>query len=84
MSADQFLRPDMIFIFVLGLIAFMISTASGILIAKFMNLFLKDDKKIKSLAGAVGVSRTVLAGIFITLIGGWTPNPVLILLLLLI
>ena len=34
----------------------MIATAGGILFAKFMNLFLSDDKKINPLVGAAGVS----------------------------
>ncbi len=61
MNAEQFLRPDVIFIFVLGLVAFMISTASGVLIAKFMNLFLKEGKKINPLVGAAGVSAVPMA-----------------------
>jgi oxaloacetate decarboxylase beta subunit len=46
-----------IFIFVLGIIAFMISIASGILIAKFMNLFLKDDKRINPLVLGFAVGK---------------------------
>ena len=34
----------------------MIATASGLLFAKFMNLFLKKDNKINPLIGAAGVS----------------------------
>ena len=61
MNAEQFLRPDVIFIFVLGLVAFMISTASGVLLAKFMNLFLREGKKINPLVGAAGVSAVPMA-----------------------
>lgn len=61
MNAEQFLRPDVIFIFVLGLVAFMISTASGVLIAKMMNLFLKEGKKINPLVGAAGVSAVPMS-----------------------
>ena len=61
MNAEQFLRPDVIFIFVLGLIAFMISTASGVLLAKFMNLFLREDTKINPLVGGAGVSAVPMA-----------------------
>ncbi len=53
-SADHFLTPQSILIFVLGAISFCIATAGGILFAKFMNLFLKD--KINPLVGAAGVS----------------------------
>jgi oxaloacetate decarboxylase beta subunit len=59
MSAENFLRKDVIFIFFLGLIAFMISTASGILLAKLMNLFTKN--KINPLIGAAGVSAVPMA-----------------------
>ncbi|MBN2011929.1 sodium ion-translocating decarboxylase subunit beta [candidate division KSB1 bacterium] len=55
-QATTFLRPQSILIFVLGAISFMVATASGVLFAKFMNLFLKGDKKINPLIGAAGVS----------------------------
>lgn len=61
MNAETFLRPDVIFIFVLGLAAFMISTASGLLLAKFMNLFLKEENKINPLVGAAGVSAVPMS-----------------------
>jgi oxaloacetate decarboxylase beta subunit len=61
MHADLFLRPDVVFIFALGLTAFMISTASGVLIAKFMNLFLQEERKINPLVGAAGVSAVPMA-----------------------
>ncbi len=53
-QADVFLTPKAIGIFVLGAVAFSIATASGVLFAKFMNLFLKE--KINPLLGAAGVS----------------------------
>jgi carboxybiotin decarboxylase len=53
-QADVFISPKSIGIFVLGSIAFSIATASGVLFAKFMNLFLK--RKINPLLGAAGVS----------------------------
>ncbi len=61
MNAEQFLRPDVIFIFVLGLAAFMVSTACGILIAKLMNLFFKENEKINPLIGAAGVSAVPMS-----------------------
>jgi Na+-transporting methylmalonyl-CoA/oxaloacetate decarboxylase beta subunit len=39
----------------------MVSTASGILSAKFMNLFLAEGKKINPLVGAAGVSAVPMA-----------------------
>ena len=53
-QGDIFLRKESISIFVLGAFAFSIATASGILFAKFMNLFL--NTKINPLLGAAGVS----------------------------
>ncbi|MBT8339267.1 MAG: sodium ion-translocating decarboxylase subunit beta [Desulfatitalea sp.] len=53
-QADVFITPKALGIFFLGSIAFSIATASGLLFAKFMNLFLKE--KINPLLGAAGVS----------------------------
>ncbi len=53
-QAEVFLTPTSIFIFVLGAFSFVIATGSGVLFAKFMNLFLKE--KINPLIGAAGVS----------------------------
>ncbi|MCD6570678.1 MAG: sodium ion-translocating decarboxylase subunit beta [Deltaproteobacteria bacterium] len=59
MPAEVFLKPQTLYIFFLGLVAFCFSTASGLLLAKFMNLFLKD--KINPLIGAAGVSAVPMA-----------------------
>ncbi len=59
MPASIFLKPQSLYIFCLGLIAFAISTSAGLLLAKFMNLFLKD--KINPLIGAAGVSAVPMA-----------------------
>ncbi len=53
-QGTKFLRPESLKIFGLGVVAFGIATASGVLFAKFMNLFLKQ--KINPLIGAAGVS----------------------------
>ena len=53
-QADVFLTPKSLGIFFLGAVAFSIATASGLIFAKIMNLFLK--KKINPLLGAAGVS----------------------------
>lgn len=53
-NATYFLKKESILIFCLGAVAFAVATASGVLFAKFMNLFLKD--KINPLIGAAGVS----------------------------
>jgi carboxybiotin decarboxylase len=59
MQAENFLRPQPIFIFFLGLVAFAFSTVGGVLFAKFMNLFLKE--KINPLIGSAGVSAVPMA-----------------------
>ena len=53
-SAEHFLTPDTIKIIVLGLIAFSIGTAGGVLIGKIMCFFSKG--KINIIIGAAGVS----------------------------
>ena len=58
-SADHFLTPDTIKIIVLGLIAFSIGTAAGVLIGKIMCFFSKG--KINPMIGAAGVSAVPMA-----------------------
>jgi oxaloacetate decarboxylase beta subunit len=55
-QTSTFLTQQSMNIFVLGATAFMISTAGGILFAKFMNLFLSSENRINPLIGAAGVS----------------------------
>jgi len=59
MTAEVFLNPKVLFIFLLGLFAFITSTASGLIMAKIMNLFLRH--KINPLIGAAGVSAVPMA-----------------------
>jgi len=59
MNAENFLQPKVLFIFFLGLFAFMVSTATGLLLAKLMNLLSRD--KINPLLGAAGVSAVPMA-----------------------
>jgi len=53
-QGDVFLTPSSVGIFFLGAVSFGIATASGVLFAKIINLFLKV--KINPLLGAAGVS----------------------------
>jgi len=55
-QADVFLTRSSIMIFALGAFSFIIATAGGVLFAKFMNLFLKEENKVNPLVGAAGVS----------------------------
>jgi oxaloacetate decarboxylase beta subunit len=59
MTPEKFLNPSSLIIVVMGLIAFMIATGTGILMAKLMNLFLKE--KINPLIGSAGVSAVPMA-----------------------
>lgn len=59
MSAENFLQVDSLKVFALGIFAFAFSTAFGVLLAKFMNLFLKE--KINPMIGAAGVSAVPMA-----------------------
>ncbi|MDR1575236.1 MAG: sodium ion-translocating decarboxylase subunit beta [Treponema sp.] len=59
MTPDRFLNPSSLIIVVMGLAAFAIATATGIIVAKIMNLFLKE--KINPLIGSAGVSAVPMA-----------------------
>lgn len=54
MQADQFLTVQTLLIMGLGLVAFIFDTVGGVLIAKFINLFVKN--KINPMVGAAGIS----------------------------
>lgn len=55
-QADQFLSPQSVKIFFLGLFSFIVATFCGVLFVKFMNLFCKEEHKINPLIGNAGVS----------------------------
>ena len=54
MNAAEFLRFETLLILGLGLVAFIADTFGGVMIAKLMNLFLKE--KINPMIGAAGIS----------------------------
>ena len=60
-TADSFLNVKTLGILVLGILAFSAGTAGGLLLAKFMNLFLPEGKKINPLIGSAGVSAVPMA-----------------------
>ena len=62
MVAEKFLSPATLLIMGLGLIAFIVDTAGGVLFAKFLNLFLKNGKKLNPMIGAAGISAFPMAG----------------------
>ena len=59
LSAEQFLNIQTLFILVLGIIAFSLATAAGVIMAHIMNLF--STTKINPLIGAAGVSAVPMA-----------------------
>lgn len=59
LNSETFLNIETLGILVLGLVAFSIGTASGVIAAKIMNLFLKV--KINPLIGSAGVSAVPMA-----------------------
>jgi oxaloacetate decarboxylase beta subunit len=59
LSAGQFLTVQTLFILILGIIAFSLATAAGVLMAKLMNCFSKT--KINPLIGSAGVSAVPMA-----------------------
>ena len=59
MSSDKFLNPETMGILALGAIAFCIGTASGVLMAKLMNML--STQKVNPLIGAAGVSAVPMA-----------------------
>jgi oxaloacetate decarboxylase beta subunit len=62
MTADKFLQPETLLILGLGLVAFIVDTAGGVLFAKLVNLFLAKDKKINPMIGAAGISAFPMSG----------------------
>ena len=60
-TAATFIEVRTIAIIVMGVIAFGFGTAGGVLIAKLMNLFLPEGKKINPLIGSAGVSAVPMA-----------------------
>ena len=56
MQAQYFLTKETLLILALGLVAFVFDTAGGVMVAKVINLFLPQGKKINPMIGAAGIS----------------------------
>ena len=67
LSADKFLSLETLGILFLGLFAFCVATASGVIFGKIMNLFSKE--KINPLIGAAGVSAVPMAARVVNKVG---------------
>ena len=59
MVGQNFIKPQTLFILVLGLLAFCLDTAAGVLFGKLMNLF--SGGKFNPLIGAAGISAFPMA-----------------------
>lgn len=59
MTAETFLNWKTIGVFIMGIVAFAFATASGVIIAKLMNVFSKN--KVNPMIGAAGVSAVPMA-----------------------
>ena len=71
-TATTFLSFQTIAIMLMGVVAFGFGTAGGVLLAKFMNLFLKE--KINPLIGSAGVSAVPMAA-RVSQVEGQKANP---------
>ncbi|MBE6630618.1 MAG: sodium ion-translocating decarboxylase subunit beta [Ruminococcaceae bacterium] len=60
-TASTFLKGRTLVIILMGVVAFGVATAAGVLIAKLMNVFLPEGKKINPLIGSAGVSAVPMA-----------------------
>jgi oxaloacetate decarboxylase beta subunit len=60
-TADSFLNFKTLGILALGIVAFSMGTSGGLLLAKLMNVFLPEGKKINPLIGSAGVSAVPMA-----------------------
>jgi sodium ion-translocating decarboxylase beta subunit len=67
LAADKFLSAETLGILILGMIAFAIGTAAGVLVAKLINVFSKT--KINPLIGAAGVSAVPMAARVVNKVG---------------
>ncbi len=71
-TASTFLSLQTLLIIAMGIVAFALGTAGGVLLAKFMNLFLKE--KINPLIGSAGVSAVPMAA-RVSQVEGQKANP---------
>lgn len=61
MTPEKIINPNSLGIILLGLVAFGVASAGGIMMAKLMNVFLPKGKKINPLIGSAGVSAVPMA-----------------------
>ena len=69
LAADKFLVLDTLGIMLIGLIAFSVGTAAGVLMAKLMNKLSSKDSQINPLIGAAGVSAVPMSARVVSKVG---------------
>jgi oxaloacetate decarboxylase beta subunit len=67
LAADKFLSAETLGILLLGLLAFAVGTASGVLLAKIMNKLSREP--VNPLIGAAGVSAVPMAARVVNKVG---------------
>jgi sodium ion-translocating decarboxylase beta subunit len=56
MTGAKFVNEKTLIIIAMGLVAFVLDTAGGVITAKILNVFLPNGKKINPMVGAAGIS----------------------------
>ena len=61
MTGPEFANPTTLLIILMGLFAFVVDTAGGVLSAKLLNIFLPEGRKFNPIVGAAGISAFPMA-----------------------
>lgn len=69
MTGEKFVNPTTLLIIGMGLIAFILDTAGGVISAKVLNIFLPADRKVNPMVGAAGISAFPMASRVIQRLG---------------
>ena len=56
MTGEKFVNTSTLIIIAMGLVAFVLDTAGGVITAKVLNIFLPKEKRINPMVGAAGIS----------------------------
>jgi oxaloacetate decarboxylase beta subunit len=67
LPAENFFLPKTLKVLILGVVAFALATAAGVILAKIMNLFSKE--KINPMIGAAGVSAVPMSARVVQVMG---------------
>lgn len=56
LTGEKFVNVNTLMIIAMGLVAFVLDTAGGVITAKVLNIFLPSEKRINPMVGAAGIS----------------------------